>query len=205
MQTEVDRTSMPEGGAGFELIAIAASAGGLSALSAVLAALPSDLPAALVIVQHLDRGHRSLLADILDRRSSLSVKEARSGDELHFGVAFVAPPDEHLLVNPDGRILLTHTELVHFVRPSADLLLESVAGSYGSRAIGVILTGTGTDGSLGAEAIRKKGGVVIAQDQATSEFFGMPSAAIDRGCVDFVTPLTEIAPLLIKLVKGGVE
>lgn len=198
----LDDSALPTG---FEVIAIAASAGGLTALSAVLSRLPADIPAAFLIVQHLDRGHRSLLADILDRRSPLSVKEAHSGDKLHFGVAFVAPPDEHMLVNPDGRIMLTHTELVHFVRPSADLLFESVAGSYGSRAIGVVLSGTGSDASLGADAIRKKGGVVIAQDQATSEFFGMPSAVIDRGSANFVTPLPEIALLLANLVKGGIE
>lgn len=186
-----------------QVVALAASAGGLGALSTVLGALPAELPAALLLVQHLDPGHRSLLADILDRRSALSVREAKSGAELHFGVVYVAPPDEHLLVDPDGRIVLTHTELVHFVRPSADLLFESVAGSYGRRAVAVVLTGTGSDGSLGVKAIKQKGGTVIAQDAATSEFFGMPGAAIDTGMVDHVTPLREIAPLVVRLVTGG--
>ena len=187
----------------FEVVALAASAGGLAALSTVLRALPADLPAALLIVQHLDREHRSLMAEILDRRSALRVEEAKTGAALHFGVAYVAPPDQHLLVNPDARIVLTHTELVHFVRPSADLLFESVAGSYGRNAIAVVLTGTGADGSLGVQAIKKTGGTVIVQDEASSEFFGMPGAAIDTGCTDFVVSLADIGPLVVRLVMGG--
>jgi two-component system chemotaxis response regulator CheB len=196
-------TAVDDEPVGFQVIALAASAGGLDALSTVLARLPEDLPAALLVVQHLDRAHRSLLADILDRRSALHVEEAKTGAALHFGVAYIAPPDQHLLVNPDGHIVLTHSELVHFLRPSADLMFESVAGSYQRRAIAVVLTGTGSDGSLGVQAIKKTGGTVIAQDQATSDFFGMPGAAIDTGCVDYVVPLPEIAPLLIRLIEGG--
>lgn len=102
----------------------------------------------------------------------------------------------------DHAISLTQTELVHFVRPSADLLFESVAASSRERAIAVVLTGTGIDGSMGVGAIKKMGGTVIAQDEETSEFFGMPSAAIHTGNVDFVLPLEEIAPALVKLVYG---
>ena len=89
------------------------------------------------------------------------------------------------------------------MRPSADLMFESVAGSYGRAAIAVVLTGTGADGSLGVKAIKTKGGTVIAQDEATSEFFGMPGAAIETGCVDYVVPLREIAPLVVRLVMGA--
>lgn len=102
----------------------------------------------------------------------------------------------------DHAISLTQAELVHFVRPSADLLFESVAASSRERAIAVVLTGTGIDGSMGVGAIKKMGGTVIAQDEETSEFFGMPSAAIHTGNVDFVLPLEEIAPALVKLVYG---
>jgi two-component system chemotaxis response regulator CheB len=186
----------------FEVVAIATSAGGLNALSAVLGGLPRDLPAAVLVLQHLDRGHRSLLAEILARRTKLEVREAETGVKLHFGAAYVAPPDQHLLVNPNGEIVLTHTELVHFVRPSADLLFESVAASYGPRAIAVVLTGTGSDGTLGVQAIKKTGGTVIAQDEESSEFFGMPSAVIGSGCADYVLPLDAIATRLLDLITS---
>ena len=127
----------------FEVVALAASAGGLNALTQVLAALPEDFPAALVVVQHLDRRHRSVMADILSRRTRLAVKEAALGDQLAVGRALIAPPDRHLLVNADRSISLTQTELVHFVRPSADLLFESVAAGFRDRAIACARVGDG--------------------------------------------------------------
>jgi len=192
-------------GAAFHIVALAASAGGLAALGAVLSGLPDDFPAALVIVQHLDPRHRSLLADILSRRTKLKVKQAAEGDRLSPGIAFIAPPDRHLLVNPDGSLSLSQSELVHFVRPSADLLFESVAASYKGRAIAVVLTGNGSDGAMGVQAIKKMGGTVIVQDEKSSEFSGMPTAAIRTGQSDFILPLGEIAPALTTLVRKGGE
>jgi two-component system chemotaxis response regulator CheB len=188
-------------GAAFDVVALASSAGGLDALSEVLSHLPADFPGAIVIVQHLDRRHRSLMADILDRRTPLVVQEAAEGDHLHSGTVYIAPPDRHLLVNPDGTLSLSQSELVHFVRPSADLLFESLAASYQDRAIAIVLTGTGSDGVMGVQAISKMRGTVIAQDEATSKFFGMPSAAIQTGCVDFILPLEEIAPAILTLMQ----
>jgi two-component system chemotaxis response regulator CheB len=188
----------------FEIVALAASAGGLKALTDVLAALPADFPAALVVVQHLDPRHRSLMAEILGKRTALRVQEAREGAVLERGLVFTAPPNRHLLVNSDGTLSLTQSELVHFVRPSADLLFESAAASYKERAIAVVLSGSGRDGSMGVRAIKKMGGTVIVQDEKTSEFFGMPDAAQQTGLVDFVLPLHEIAPALLTLVKGSV-
>ena len=186
----------------FEIVALAASAGGLNALTHVLAALPKDFPAALVVVQHLDPRHRSLMAEILGRRTKLQVKQAEEGDRCRPGNVFIAPPNQHLLVNPDCTLSLSHSELVHFVRPSADLLFESVAGSFKERAVAVVLSGTGSDGSMGVKAIKKMGGTVIAQDEPTAEFFGMPGAAIQTGSVDFVLPLDEISAALATLVAG---
>jgi two-component system, chemotaxis family, protein-glutamate methylesterase/glutaminase len=188
---------------GFEIVALAASAGGLKALTDVLAALPADFPAALVVVQHLDPRHRSLMAEILGKRTALRVQEAREGNTLEKGLAFIAPPNRHLLVNADGTVSLSQSELVHFVRPSADLLFESAAASYKDRAIAVVLSGSGRDGSMGVKAIKKMGGTVIVQDEKTSEFFGMPDAAQQTGLVDFVLPLSEIAPALLTLMKGS--
>ncbi|HKA17138.1 MAG TPA: chemotaxis protein CheB [Blastocatellia bacterium] len=189
--------------AAFDIVAFASSAGGLSALSEVLSTIPESFPASIAVVQHLDPRHRSLMAKILSGRTELSVKEAEEGDLLRPGVVYVAPPDKHLLINPGGTISLTQSEMVHFVRPSADLLFESVAASFKDRAIAVVLTGSGSDGKMGVMAIKKMGGTVIAQDEATSEFFGMPGSAIQSGNVDFVLPLGEIASALVTLVMTG--
>jgi two-component system chemotaxis response regulator CheB len=205
---EHNQTHEPEGSprrsdAPFSIIAIAASAGGLMALTEVLEALPADLPVPVVVVQHLDPRHRSLMAEILGRRTALQVRQAQEGDRLEAGTVYIAPPDHHLLVNGSGTLALTQTKLVHFVRPSADLLFESVAASYGDRAIAVVLTGTGKDGSLGVEGVKKLGGTVIAQAVDSAQFGGMPAAAIATGAVDFVLRLDEIAEALITLVSGG--
>jgi two-component system chemotaxis response regulator CheB len=189
--------------AAFDIVALAASAGGLSALSHLLAALPADFPGGVVVVQHLDPRHRSLMANILSRRTSLQVKQAEEGDRLCATTVYIAPPNRHLLVNSNGTLSLSQSELVHFVRPSADLLFESVAASYKDRAIAVVLTGTGSDGAMGVRAIKKMSGTVIAQDERTSEFFGMPGAAIQSGNVDFILPLDEIAAALVTLVARG--
>ena len=187
----------------FEVVALAASAGGLNALTHILAALPRDFPAALVVVQHLDPRHRSLMADILGRRTMVPVKEASEGDQLVAGRAYIAPPNRHLLVNPDRTISLTQTQLVHFVRPSADLLFESTAASFKERAIAVVLSGSGSDGAMGVKAIKKMGGTVIVQDAKNAEFAGMPEAAQATGIADFVLALDEIAPALQKLCSAN--
>jgi two-component system chemotaxis response regulator CheB len=203
--TESDEVELPEKarpfpGAAFDVVALASSAGGIAALSEILGSLPGEFPAAIVVVQHLDPRHRSLMADILRRRTALNVVQAAEGDHIEAGTVYIAPPDRHLLVNANGTVSLSHSELVHFVRPSADLLFESVAASYRTRAIAVVLTGTGSDGSMGIGAIKKMGGTVVAQDQASAEFSGMPGAAIRSGNADFVLPLDEIAPALVTLV-----
>jgi two-component system chemotaxis response regulator CheB len=104
----------------------------------VLVGLPRDFPAAVVVVQHLDPRHRSLMADILSRSTPLTVKQAEEGDRVLPGITYIAPPNRHLLVNPDGTLSLSQSELVHFVRPSADLLFESVAASFKDRAVAVV-------------------------------------------------------------------
>src|SRR5262245_9586581 len=193
----------PLGSGAFDVVACGSSAGGLNALTEVLSRLPGDLQAAITVVQHLDRRHRSLVADILSRRTPLSVKEAEAGEKLQAGAVYIAPPNRHLLVNPDGRLALADSELVHFLRPSADLLFESVAASFRDRAIGVVLSGTGKDAAMGVTAIKSMGGTVIAQDPKTAEFTGMPDEAIATGRVDFVLPLGEIADALVTLIMKG--
>jgi two-component system chemotaxis response regulator CheB len=186
----------------FDIVAIAASAGGLTALTSVLGSVSEDFGAIVVVVQHLDPKHRSLMPQIIGRRSRIPVHAAFDGMVLEPGQVYLAPPDRHMLVNRDGSVSLTQTELVNFVRPSADLLFESVAAAYGERAIAVVLTGTGHDGSMGVTAIKKRKGTVIVQDEGSSEFFGMPSAAIKTGAVDFVLSLEEIPSALETLLAG---
>ncbi len=198
-KTESDEQAIPA----FDVVAIAASAGGLNAINVVLANLPAMFPATIVVVQHLDPRHRSLMAEILARNTSLHVKQAEDGDIMQPSTVYIAPPDRHMLVNLNGTLALTQTELVHFVRPSADLLFESVAASHKERAIAVVLTGTGSDGSMGVQAIKKMGGTVICQDVNTAEFTGMPLAAMQSKCVDFSLPLDEIAAALVTLVVQG--
>jgi two-component system chemotaxis response regulator CheB len=183
----------------FPLVVIASSAGGLAALRGVLAPLPRGFGAAILVVQHLERTHLSVMADIIGRHTELAVRQAKDGDAIEPGVVLIAPPNRHLLVSEARRVHLTDTGLVHFVRPSADVLFESAAAIFGDRVIGVVLTGTGTDGSTGVTAVKGHGGTVIAQDEASSEFFGMPAAAAATGDVDYVLPLTEIPTRLIEL------
>jgi two-component system chemotaxis response regulator CheB len=186
----------------YDVVALAASAGGFGALNAVLGALDASFPAPILVVQHLDPRHRSLTAQILSRRTALTVTEAVQDDKVERGHVFIAPPNHHLLLNADGTMSLTQTELVHFVRPSADLLFESVAAAFRERSIGIVLSGTGSDGAMGLTAVKSVGGTTIAQDEATSEFFGMPKAAIETGAVDFVLPVGDIAPALTSLLSA---
>jgi two-component system, chemotaxis family, protein-glutamate methylesterase/glutaminase len=196
-------SAAPLGSGAFDVVACASSAGGLNALTELLSRLPGDFQAAIAVVQHLDRRHRSLVAEILSRRTLLHVKEAETGEKLEAGMVYIAPPNRHLLINPDGRLALADSELVHFLRPSADLLFESVAASFRDRAIGVVLSGTGKDAAMGVTAIKKMGGTVIAQDPKTAEFPGMPAEAVATGNVDFVLQLPEIADALVTLIMKG--
>lgn len=186
----------------FPVVAMVASVGGLAALTAVLSHLPGDFAGAVVIVQHLAPNRPSLLAPILGQSSALPIREARQGDRLRSGLALVAPPDHHLIVQSEATLALTSTTRVHYSRPSADALLESLGRELGPRAIAVILTGSGNDGAGGARIVKQAGGIVLAQDRATSQSFGMPGAAIQTGCVDAVLPLHQIAPTLVQLVRA---
>jgi two-component system chemotaxis response regulator CheB len=188
----------------FGVVALASSAGGVTALSTLLGVLPPDLPVPVLVVQHLDPRHETVIAEVLKRRTPLAVTLARDGEPTKPATVYVAPPDRHLLAQGDGSLGLSATELVHFVRPSADLLFESVAGAYGDRAIAIVLTGSGSDGAMGVRAIHARGGTVIVQDIASAEFNGMPRAAAETGVADFVLPLDEIGPVVCRLVMPGV-
>jgi two-component system, chemotaxis family, protein-glutamate methylesterase/glutaminase len=189
----------------FPVIAMAASVGGLKALSIILGGLPADFPAAIAIVMHVAPDHKSLLTEILKCRTHLQVTEAHTGDVLVPAKVFVAPPNHHLFVVKGDHLKLSssHAEKIHFARPSAEPLFASVAEFYGKNAIAVVLTGGDGDGSFGVQIIKDKGGTVIAQDRLTSENFSMPETSIKTGDVDYILPLDRIAPMLIALVWAG--
>ena len=189
----------------FPVIAMAASVGGLEALSAILGGLPADFPAAIAVVMHLSPDRESILAEILSRRTHLEVKQAHTGDILCQSNVFIAPPNHHLFVAKGGGLRLSSSdaEKVHHARPSAEPLFASVAEVYQKNAIAVVLTGGDGDGSFGVQIIKEQGGKVIAQDRPTSQDFSMPETSIKTGDVDFILPLNEIAPKLIELVGAG--
>jgi two-component system, chemotaxis family, protein-glutamate methylesterase/glutaminase len=183
------------------LIAIGASAGGLHSIFSVLEPLPVDLDCCITIATHLSQTHDSILAELLGRRAKMTVVPATDNQPLRNGIVFVAQPRFHLAVSADHLHLIDRPP-VQFLRPNIDVLFESVAQQYGSRAIGVILSGTGHDGSEGIRAIKMAGGTTIIEDPTFAEFADMPVASKRTGCVDFVLPLEKIGERLIDICSA---
>ena len=197
-----DRLRLPKSApAPYELVILAASAGGIQAISAILAALPVNFPVPIAILQHRSAAVPTILSTILGRVSPLPVKNAAEGDALTRGTVYVAPPDAHLVVGVDRRFHLRDGKRINYLRSSADPLVRSAAYALGGRVITVVLTGAGRNGASALRDVKALGGVVIAQDQASSQCWGMPRAAIETGAVDHVLPLHEIAPMLIRLTR----
>jgi two-component system chemotaxis response regulator CheB len=186
-----------------EVIAIGASAGGPSALSALLSGLPASLPAPVVIVQHLPDEFLTGLSRWLDDVTPLHVKLAEDGDLLEPGTIYISPGGAHLEVARQGISLaarLTRERGPYRYQPSVDMLMYSVAVTCGPRAIGLILTGMGDDGAAGMLAMRQAGARTFAQDRAGCAVFGMPAAAIERGAAEKTLPLDRMAAALLKLL-----
>jgi two-component system chemotaxis response regulator CheB len=179
------------------VVAIGGSAGGVRAAINIFSRLPADFPLPILFVLHLSRVEPSRLADVLAYRTSLRVKWAQWGEKALPGTIHVAPPDRHLVIQPNGRLALSDTEPFHYWRPAVDRLFESVAASCGPGAIGVILSGLLFDGMAGMAAIRDAGGLTIAQSESSSDHFDMPCAAIDQSRADIVLPPAKIAEALM--------
>jgi len=177
-------------------VIMAASTGGPAALLALVPRLGADFAAAMLIVQHMPAPYTSAFAGELAGRCAVKVKEAVHGEWLERGVVYVCPGSHHLTLAPAGRIVLHAPPTRDSECPSADLAMMSMARRVGARSVGVILTGMGRDGAAGARAIRRAGGLVIAQDEATSVVFGMPRAAAEAGAVNAVLPLDDIPSML---------
>jgi two-component system chemotaxis response regulator CheB len=185
----------------FRIIALVCSAGGLTALISVLDKLPLDFPAAVIVLQHHSVDHASFLASILGDHCALPVQPATDGQRLEPASVVVVPAGHHALVTADHEIVLIEAGDPPPYRPSADLLLTSLAVAAGTRSIAVILSGSGHDGAAGAAVVHRLGGTVIASDEASSTFFDMPHAAIRAdGVVDATVPLERIGPLLVSIV-----
>ena len=183
-------------------VGIVASAGGIDALSRVLAPLPENFPASILIVLHIMRDQPSRLAEVLGRKTLLGVSQAVGGESLDPGTVLVAPPNRHLVACADGRAALSDAPPQHFSRPSGDPLFLSMAEHYGSRAIAVVLTGFDGDGARGLLQVKEAGGTTLVQDEATSLQFSMPRTAIKTGAVDHVLGVDGIAAALQRLVSG---
>ncbi len=184
------------------VVVVGSSTGGPPALTAVVPRLPANLPAGIIVVQHMPPGFTSALSKRLDSLSSLEVAEAKDGDLIATGKVLIAPGDFHLLVGPDRRVRLDRGPTVHGVRPSVDITLQSVAAVFGRRSSVAILTGMGRDGADGAVAVERAGGSIITQDEATSVVFGMPRVAHERTQHAIQAPLDRIADLLTRSVPG---
>jgi two-component system, chemotaxis family, protein-glutamate methylesterase/glutaminase len=185
----------------FEVVALGASTGGPAAVRDVLTSLPHDFPLPILLVLHIAEPFAKALAEWLDGLSPLRVACAADGEpiqRLGSGRVVVAPPDAHLLVRA-GKLRLSRSPERNWCRPSVDVLFESLAEEIGARAIACVLTGMGKDGADGLLAIRKAGGVCIAQDESTSVVYGMPREAALRGAAERVLPLEEIGPTLVGL------
>ena len=183
----------------YEIVAVGASWGGLSAIERLLEGLPDDFPPAVVIAQHR-RADASAqgLSGLLSRHARQPVREAADKDPIVRGGIYLAPADYHLLVEP-GHFSLSVDDRVQHARPSVDVLFESVADAYGESAVGVVLTGANRDGAAGLARIKRLGGVAIVQDPAEAEADTMPAAALRATEADAILPLAEIAPFLIGL------
>ncbi len=179
-----------------QCVVIGASTGGPAALQAVVSGLPAAFPAAVVIVQHIPRGFSRSLAERLDARSAIPVREARHGDAVEPGQVLLAPAGIHTRIVRAGsgiEVALEEEPSEALHRPSVDVLMLSAADVYGARALGVVLTGMGSDGTEGLRAIRERGGLTLAESAETCVIFGMPKAAIDAGVIERTLPLDRIA------------
>lgn len=183
----------------YEAVVIGVSAGGLAALDRILPALRSDFCLPILIVQHIGADSDSYLPTHFDIRCPMKVKEAEDKERIQRGKIYFAPPNYHLMVEPDRCIALSIDEKVNYSRPSIDVLFETAAVTYRQKLIGVVLTGANQDGARGLARIKQYGGLTIVQDPDSAEVDTMPRAAMEATDVDRVLPLQDIAPLLNKL------
>jgi two-component system chemotaxis response regulator CheB len=185
----------------YEAVVIGVSAGGLTALSAILKGLPADFALPLIVIQHRSKDERTLLEEVLQAKCMIRIKQADEKENITGGVAYFAPADYHLLIEKDRSFSLNCDAPVNFSRPSIDLLFETASEVYRNKLVGIILTGASRDGAAGIQAISMRGGFTIAQDPVNAPFPVMPRAAIDTGRVQAVLTPDEIGHFLLEAGK----
>lgn len=199
--SSIHKTSRTLGSAD-KVLVIGSSTGGPRALNALVPELPADLPAAVVIVQHMPVGFTRSLADRLDSISRIRVKEAEPGDRLEVGRALLAPGGFHMTFDRNGQVALNQNPPVHGVRPAIDVTMTSMVPLYGKSLMGVILTGMGSDGTTGCQLIHETGGYVIAEDESTCVVWGMPRSVFEAGVADEVRPLHDISNAIQRRMRA---
>lgn len=185
----------------YAAVAIGASAGGLDAVDKLLAALPAETPFAVFVVLHLPAGRPSRLAEIFSLRCAVPVEEPVDKQPVCPGTVYVAPPDYHLLVEPQGTLALSVDEPVLYSRPAIDPLFESAAVAYGARLLALVLTGASADGAAGLAAVRRAGGTAWVQRPDTAVARTMPQSALDTAGADAVLTLEEMAERLRQVAQ----
>ncbi len=185
---------------GQKIVAIGTSTGGPKALSEVIPMLPANLAAGVVIVQHMPAGFTNSLAQRLNQASALEVYEAKAGDKVTQGKVLIAPGGFHLSVEKGGAIHLNEDPPIHGLRPTVDIMMESVARNFKQNVIGVVLTGMGTDGAEGMKLIKEHNGQTIAEHESTCTIYGMPKAVVEGGLADLVVPLPKVAGKIVELL-----
>lgn len=190
------------------IVAIGTSTGGPQALQDLLPQLPADLPVGIIIVQHMPYGFTGPLAKRLNTISAIEVREAESGEIVGPGKVYIAPAGQHITVERHGtnselrtRICLSNHPRATLHKPSADVMMSSVAEVFGPYCCGIILTGMGSDGLKGMTAIREAGGITIGQDEASSTVYGMPRVCAEHGILQAVIPLSQMTPQILKALR----
>ena len=184
----------------YQAVVIGASTGGFSAVGELLAVLPRDINVPIIVVQHLSPYSDDYMAQHLNEKCKIRVKEADEKEKLRPGCAYIAPANYHLLIEKDGTLSLTVELKVNYARPSIDVLFESAADAFGDGLIGVVLTGANSDGSKGLKRIKDTGGLAIVQDPASAQVSEMPKAAIKAVQADFILKIEDIGRKIVELL-----
>ena len=199
----VDRpTASHMAGGPRKMVAIASSTGGPKALSQFLPAIPADIGAAMVLVQHMPAKFTALLAERLDSMCSINVKEAEEGDRLMPGLCLIAPGGRHMEVSRDGVVRLNDSPAIGGLRPCADLTFRTLAPLAGRRAVGVVLTGMGRDGTEGCQAFKRNGCRILAESQKTALIYGMPRSVVESNIADAAYPINELPQAVVDAVDA---
>ncbi len=199
------RKAFPSINSSERLVVIGSSTGGPRVVQQVLTELSSDVPAGILLVQHMPKGFTKQFAERLSKNTGFPVKEAEEGDQIKDGQVLMAPGDFHMIVTPNKKIHLDSSTKRFGVRPSVNMTMISASEVFGSSIVGVILTGMGHDGGFGMKAIKKRGGHTLVQNKETCVIFGMPKSVIDLNAADAVLPLNDIPEKILKEVESLVR